>query len=124
MDIGFKILLVEDDDDLREMLQTILTVHGYTVTEAPGCVHALELLQQQQFDLVLLDLALPDGNGFQVAEFIQTNKLPGKVIVMTGSGAVENALRCAALGVQDYVPKPFKPQVLLKSIEHALSVEV
>ena len=123
METSAKILLVEDDDDLRDMLQTLLVLNGYSVTEAPTGDLAMGLLGSQQFDLVLLDIILPDGNGFRVAEFIRANNLPSKVIVMTGSGDVENALKGAALGVQDYIPKPFKPQNLLKSIEHAFSIE-
>lgn len=123
METSAKILLVEDDDDLRDMLQTLLVLNGYSVTEAPTGDLAMGLLGSQQFDLVLLDIILPDGNGFRVAEFIRANNLPSKVIVMTGSGDVENTLKGAALGVQDYIPKPFKPQNLLKSIEHAFSIE-
>ena len=124
MSTAAKILLVEDDDDLRDMLQTVLVLHGYSVTAAPTGNLAMSLLGSQQFDLVLLDIILPDGNGFRVAELIRANKLPSKVIVMTGSADTENAAKGAALGVQDYIPKPFRPQNLLKSIEHALSIEV
>lgn len=124
MEIGTRILLVDDDDDLRDLLQTLLRTHGYSVTEAQTGNIAMDLLRDQKFDLVLLDLTLPDGSGFRVAEFLRANKLPGKVIVVTGTDGLENATRGAALGVQDYITKPFKPQYLLKSIEHALSIEI
>ncbi len=119
-----RILLVDDDDDLRDLLHTLLGLQGYSVTEARTGNLAMDLLRAQNFDLVLLDLTLPDGSGFRVAEFLRENKLPGKVIVVTGTDGLENATRGAELGVRDYITKPFKPQYLLKSIEHALSIEV
>jgi two-component system response regulator HydG len=123
MEIGAQILLVEDDDDLRDLMQTFLRYNGYSITEACDCHTALDLLQRQNFDLVLLDINLPDGKGFRVAEVIRENHLTCKVIVVTGTAGIENALQGAAFGVHDYISKPFKPQFLLRSIEHALSVE-
>ena len=124
MKLELRILLVDDDDDLRDLLHTLLSLHGYSVAEADTGGLAMDLLRNQEFDLVLLDLTLPDGSGFRVAEFLRANNLPGKVIVITGTDGLDNALRGAALGVQDYITKPFKPQYLLKSIEHAFSIEV
>jgi DNA-binding response OmpR family regulator len=123
MEAGTQILLVEDDEDLRVLMRTLLRYNGYSVTEACDCHTALDLLQRLNFELVLLDINLPDGNGFSVAEAIRENHLTCKVIVVTGTAGIENALQGAALGVHDYISKPFKPQFLLRSIEHALSVE-
>ena len=124
MEIGTRILLVDDDDELRGLLRTVLRYNGYSVTEARTGENAMGLLLKEQFDLVLLDLTLPDGNGFRVAEFLRESKLSSKVIVITGTGGLENAVRGATYGVQDFIPKPFTPQYLLRSIEHVLSIEV
>ena len=124
MEIGIRILLVDDDDDLRGLLRTVLKYNGFSVTEARTGNLAMGLLRSQQFDLVLLDITLPDGNGFRVAEFLRENKFSSKVIVITGTGGLENAVRGASFGVRDYISKPFTPQYLLRSIEHVLSIEV
>lgn len=123
LDIAASILLVEDDDELRVLLRTVLHNHGYSVSEARDCHTALDMLHRRNFDVVLLDITLPDGNGFRVAEAVRENHLTSKVIVITGKGRLENALRSATFGVYDYISKPFNPQYLLRSIEHALSVE-
>jgi len=124
MEIGAKILLVDDDDELRSLLRKALRYNGYSVTEARTGDDAIGKLHSQHFDLVLLDITLPDGDGFRVAEFLRANKLSSKVIVITGTGGLEHALRGAAFGVQDYISKPFTQQYLLRSVEHALSIEV
>jgi DNA-binding response OmpR family regulator len=123
MEIGAHILLVEDDNELRTLLHTVLSYNGYSVTEASDCHAALDLLQRQTFDVVLLDITLPDGKGFRVAEAIRENHMTTKVIMLTGSGGIENAMRGATLGVEDFLTKPFHPNYLLGSIKHALSVE-
>ena len=117
------ILLVDDDDDLRNLLRTVLTFHGYSVTEACNCSTATGLLKGQNFDAVLLDITLPDGNGLRVAEFIQEHRLPSKVIVMTGTNSLANAVRGAALGVKDYITKPFSQHYLLRCIKNVLATE-
>jgi DNA-binding response OmpR family regulator len=124
MGMDARILLVDDDDVLRGLLRTLLSSHGYSVAEASTCNLAISLLGSQPFDLVLLDITLPDGSGFSVAEFLREKNIPSKVIVLTGTNGLDIALKGASLGVQDYISKPFKPQYLLNSIRHALSLEI
>lgn len=124
MEIGPKILVVDDEDELRALLETLLESNGYTVFEASTANAAMDRLSSQQIDLVLLDITLLDGDGLKVLQFVRAKGLVSKVIVLTGTGGFDIALKCAAFGVQDYISKPFKPHHLLTSIKHVLSIEV
>ena len=115
-----RILLVDDDDDLRLVLKPLLECDGYSVVGSSQCSTAIQLLRDEVFDVVLLDITLPDRSGFGVLEFVKANNLPTKVIVVTGTVGLENAIRSASFGVMDYIIKPFAPHYLLRSIQHAL----
>ena len=117
-----KILLVDDDDDLRDVLQIILESGGYHVVESRDCTTAIRLLKEERFDIVLLDIGLPDGSGFNILEFVKESCPSSKVIMVTGTVGLANAIKSATLGVSDYITKPFTPHYLLRSIDHALSV--
>jgi DNA-binding response OmpR family regulator len=116
------ILVVDDDDDLRAAVRTVLEAEGYSVEEASGSGIAMGLLDGKSYDLVLLDIALQDGSGFTVIEFMKEKQLSSRIIMMTGTSGLENALRSVELGAEDYVTKPFSLNYLLKAIQHALSL--
>jgi DNA-binding response OmpR family regulator len=124
MELVERILILEDDDDLRTLVRELLGRNGYSVTESRTIQSAMSLLSTGQFDLLLLDINLPDGNGFRVAEYVREKDLPTKVIVMTGESGLDNAIRGATVGAQDFIAKPFTPQYLLKAIKNVLSIEV
>lgn len=121
MQLGANILVVDDDSDLRVGLEAVLTERGHSVSEAADTHAAIDSLRRQRFDLVLLDVTLPDGNGLKVAEFLRMKMSNTKVIVITGTPGLEHALKSAAIGVHDYIAKPFTVQYLLGSIDHALN---
>ena len=124
MDTTTKILLVDDDDDLREIVRAeVITLKGFHVAEAQDCGTALRLLQTESFDLVLLDITLPDNSGLEVLRFITRKHLRTKVIMVTGTVGLENAIKSTTLGAQDYITKPFTINYLLRSIDHVLSIE-
>jgi DNA-binding response OmpR family regulator len=116
-----KILLVNNDKDLRDSVQLMLKSNGYPVVEAADCENALSLLSSERFDLIMLDITLPDKSGFRVLEFLKDNHLASKVIVMTGTIELKNAIKSETLVARDYITKPYNPDYLLKSIEHILS---
>jgi DNA-binding response OmpR family regulator len=116
------ILVVDDDDDLRAAVRAVLEMEGYSVEEASGCGIAMSLLGRKNYDLVLLDIALQDGSGFEVIGFMKENQLSSRIIMMTGTSGLENALRSVELGAEDYITKPFSLNYLLKAIQHALSL--
>jgi DNA-binding response OmpR family regulator len=116
-----KILLVDDDKDRRDSVRVILKTGGYVVVEATDGENALSVLASETFDVILLDMTLPDKTGFLVLRFLKENHVASKVIVLTGTLAVENAVKRATPGARKYVSKPYDPEHLLKSIGHALS---
>lgn len=114
-----KLLLVEDDESIVENLTAYLTQEGYGVKSAPGQSGACALLAQEPFDLVLLDISLADGNGFSVCKEIkECYHLP--VIFLTASGDEFSTVTGFELGADDYIPKPFRPRVLVSRIKNIL----
>ena len=110
------ILIVEDNDSLREVLCTVLAYEGYQVTSAPHAEAALELIQAQEFSLILSDLKLPQMNGL---DFLVRVKEIGRsipFIVMTAYGSIDIAVRAIKLGATDFITKPFDPDVLCQLI--------
>lgn len=110
-----RILVVEDDFDIAEMLQTWLMEAGYSVELAQDGLRALDMFAAGQFDLVLLDLMLPKLDGFGVCEWIRARSdVP--VVMLTALDGEEEQLRGYDLCIDDYVTKPFSMPVLLRKI--------
>lgn len=116
-----KILLVDDDKDRRDSVQVMLKSSGYHVVKESDCENATSFLASERFDLILLDITLPDMRGFQVLKFLKENNLSSKVIVITGTVGLKNEIKSATPVARDYIIKPYDPDYLLKSIEHILS---
>ena len=110
-----RILVVEDDFDIAEMLQTWLMEAGYGVDVAGDGLRALDVFAAGGFDLVLLDLMLPKLDGFGVCEWIRARSdVP--VVMLTALDGEEEQLRGYDLRIDDYVTKPFSMPVLLRKI--------
>ena len=110
-----RILVVEDDFDIAEMLQTWLMEAGYGVEVAGDGLRALDAFAAGRFDLVLLDLMLPKLDGFGVCEWIRARSdVP--VVMLTALDGEEEQLRGYDLRIDDYVTKPFSMPVLLRKI--------
>lgn len=114
-----KILLVEDDKEIIANLIEFLSKEGFSVKNAKGQNAALELIENESFDLVLLDVSLADGNGFAVCSAIKTNTcIP--VIFLTASGDEFSTVTGFDLGADDYIAKPFRPRELISRIKNVL----
>ena len=111
-----RILVVDDIEDNRAVLQRRLERQGYAVACAAGGASALDLLASDRFDLVLLDVMMPELDGFAVLERIKAS--PGTrdvpVIMISALDDMASVVRCIEAGAEDYLPKPFDP-VLLKA---------
>ena len=110
------ILVVDDIESNRDLLARRLGADGHQVTEAEGGKKALQLLEIEDFDLVLLDLMMPDMNGFEVLARMKADdrlhRIP--VIMISALDEIDSVVRCIEAGAEDYLPKPFDP-VLLKA---------
>lgn len=114
-----RILLVEDDKSIVTNLTEYLSKEGYEVRRASGQRAALQLAESDRFDLVLLDIALSDGNGFAVCKAIKSDyHIP--VIFLTASGDEYSTVTGFELGADDYIVKPFRPRELVMRIKNIL----
>ena len=111
----YRILIVEDDFDISELLQSWLTEAGYQTAEAEDGLKALEIFESGQFDLVLLDLMLPRLDGFGVCEWIR-KRSDVPIVMLTALDGEDEQLRGYDLRIDDYVTKPFSMPVLLRKI--------
>jgi CheY-like chemotaxis protein len=112
---GF-VLVVDDNEMNRDVLSRHLERQGHTVATAENGRQALEMVSAQSFDLVLLDIMMPEMNGFQVLERLKSDgtwrDIP--VIMISALEDIDSVVRCIEMGAEDYLPKPFDP-VLLKA---------
>ena len=114
-----KILLVEDDKLIVENLTEFLSKEGFEVKNTSGQSGALELIESESFDLVLLDVSLSDGNGFSVCSAIKSGyNIP--VIFLTASGDEYSTVAGFDLGADDYISKPFRPRELVTRIKNII----
>ena len=113
---GARLLIVDDNKVNRLLLARNLELQGHAVAAAENGRVALEMLRRERFDLLLLDMEMPEMNGFEVLEALtgdlQLRDLP--VIVTSSLEGMENVVRCIELGAEDYLPKPVNP-ILLKA---------
>ena len=112
----YSLLVVDDNEMNRDLLSRRLERQGYRVTVAVDGRQALEILNREPFNLVLLDIMLPEMNGFQVLEHLKADAALSHipVIMTTALDEADGKQRCMELGAHDYLTKPFNP-VQLKS---------
>ncbi|WP_313074058.1 response regulator transcription factor [Lacrimispora sp.] len=114
-----RIFLVEDDKAIAKNLILLLRSEGFTVTHAPTRNEAIAALEGNKFDLALIDISLPDGNGFTICtEIKETHDVP--VIFLTASGDEASVVTGLNMGADDYITKPFRPRELIARIGTAL----
>jgi two-component system phosphate regulon response regulator OmpR len=113
------LLLVDDDDRIRELLRRYLSQAGARVSAAADAKSARNLLGSMDFDLLILDVMMPVEDGFSLAESVRkTSKVP--IVLLTARGMPEDRIRGLSIGADDYVPKPFEPAELALRINAIL----
>jgi DNA-binding response OmpR family regulator len=115
-----KILIVDDEDTLRELVRNELEHNGFEVVEAPGGAEALSFLVGNEVDLVILDIKMPGLGGLDVLQRIREDDLARKVIMLTGVGELKIARESLQLGASDFMSKPFDMSNLLSCINRVL----
>ena len=118
------VLVVDDEVDIRALIQDILTDEGYGVTVAANAEEARKARAEQEIDLILLDIWMPDTDGITLLrEWSDTGDLQCPVVIMSGHGTVDAAVEATRLGAFDFVEKPLSLAKLLRTVEAALQPE-
>ena len=117
-----EILIVEDEPDLRQVFVDILMADGYDISTAADGEMAIQMLGENSYDLVLIDLYLPKADGFQVLAHLQRVSSSTSAIVMTGHGSIESAVEAMKKGAVDYITKPVAFDQLRIVVKKALDV--
>jgi DNA-binding NtrC family response regulator len=115
------VLIIDDEAGIRESLQTLLELEGYDVETAATGQQGLNRLGQRTFDLILLDLALPDRNGLDILAELRAQDPGVSVIMITAYGTVENAVRAMQSGAANFVQKPWDNEKLLADVRAAVA---
>lgn len=113
-----KILIAEDEEPIANLIRMNLMKVGYKCTWASDGVKAADLMMEENFDLLLLDIMLPGYNGYELMEYAKRLNLP--VIFLTALGSTEHKVKGLKMGADDYLPKPFEIVELLARVESVL----
>jgi len=115
------VLIIDDEAEIRESLETLLALEGYGVESAATAEEGLARIGERSFDLVLLDLALPDRNGMDLLAEIHLQDPGLSIIMVTAYGTVENAVRAMQAGAANFVQKPWDNEKLLADVRAAVA---
>jgi two-component system, OmpR family, phosphate regulon response regulator OmpR len=114
------ILIVDDDDRIRNLLKDYLSENNYIVSTAENANQAKKRLQYLKFDIIILDVMMPGQNGYEFTKEIKKQmKIP--IILLTAKGEVENRIKGLELGADDYIGKPFEPKELLLRVKNIIN---
>ncbi len=116
-----RILVVDDEEALRVVLSAELEGEGYQVTSAADGQEAINILTSNEFDLILLDIKMPNVDGFEVLKFVKDHWPKTKVVMLTGFADLKNAIESKKLGAEDFVSKPYDLVDLLTTVERVLT---
>ena len=117
------ILIVDDDDRIRDLLKDFLTENNYIVSTAENAIQAKKKLEYLKFDIIILDVMMPGQNGYELTKEIK-KQIRVPIILLTAKGEVENRIKGLELGADDYLGKPFEPKELLLRIKNIINKSV
>ena len=123
-DMSIRVLCIEDEPEMIELIHLILSRAGYEVLGAESGAEGLELLEKEDVDLVLLDLMMPEMDGWEVYQRLKANERTRDIpviIVTAKAQRIDRVLGLYIVGADDYITKPFSPRDLLNSIEQVLA---
>ncbi len=112
---------MDDEDALRTVLSSELEGEGYQVASAADGQEAITILTTKEFDLILLDIKMPNVDGFEVLKFVKERHPRTKVVMLTGFADLKNAIESKKLGAEDFVSKPYDLVDLLTTVERVLT---
>ena len=114
-----RLLIVDDEPNLRRVLSSELHLDGHTVDEADGVIAAVPLLTEREYDAVITDQKMPDGDGLRVLSVAQENDPSLPVIFLTAVPTIELAVESMRQGAFDFIAKPFSPEVVRATVRRA-----
>ena len=114
-----RILVVDDEESMRDVLKRLLSAEGYHVSLAENGKKALALLARDRFDYLLCDIRMPVMGGIELLREITSREIPGTIIMMSAFGSVETAVEAMKLGAYDYISKPFMSDEILLTLRKA-----
>lgn len=118
-----KALVVDDTKNIRNLLTTCLEINDYEVTTAKSGHEAIELLNTEKFDLVFLDIKMPEISGTSVLKKMREIGIDIPVIIMTAYATVKNAIECTKLGAVAYLQKPFTAEKVKSVLDEVFSID-
>ncbi len=116
-----RLLVVDDEPLILEGLSRLLATRDYEVETAGGGCEALIAIGRQQYDVILLDLGMPDLSGTEVLRFVTERSVDTQVIVVSGDSTIDAAIRALRGGAADFVRKPYEPEELLRRVDNTLT---
>ena len=119
MNKGLDILVIDDEQVIVDAVVKICSLDDYTVDAALNVKTAIEKISKKFYPIVICDIMMPDGDGFQVLDELQNRNIDSTVIMTTGYSTVENAVNSLYKGAVDFIPKPFTVDELLSSVYRA-----
>jgi len=123
--VRIKLLIIDDEKDIRDSLKDILIDEGYEIHLAENALEAKKIKLSQTFDLILLDIWMPDIDGLSLLkEWASNNEINCPVVMMSGHGTIDTAIEATKIGATDFLEKPISLQKLLKTISSALKNSV
>jgi len=123
--VKIKLLIIDDEKDIRDSLKDILDDEGYEIHQAANALEAKKVKLSQTFDLILLDIWMPDIDGLSLLkEWASNNEINCPVVMMSGHGTIDTAIEATKIGATDFLEKPISLQKLLKTISSALKNSV
>src|SRR5215831_5773969 len=117
-----KVLVIDDEVDIREGLELLLTTEGYSVELAQNATEGLQKMAAHGYDLVLLDLMMPDRSGMEVLQEVRGRDRETPIFMITAYGSVEAAVEALKLGANDYFSKPWDNEKLLIEIGRMIAL--
>ena len=114
------ILIVDDDDKIRNLLKDFLTENSFLISTAADAMEALKKLNSLSFDLIIIDIMMPGMDGYELTKKIREMTLV-PLIHLTAMGKTENIIHGLEIGADDYISKPFEPKELLLRIKNILN---
>jgi diguanylate cyclase (GGDEF)-like protein/PAS domain S-box-containing protein len=114
------LLIVEDEPRYLESTRLLLAQHVHSIDAALTAAQAFALLAEKHYDVALLDLRLPDGNGHEIMAYIRARQPDCRIIVASGDSQIESAIQSLRLGAHDYLRKPYEPEELIKTVRNVV----